>query len=384
MPWELYHSARARRPHPSTLPYSPSNAAIDRQVRLAATELYRHELIYLAFSIVSPFLGAALLRYVLTTLSGAGTLSWFSTTLYVLATGVRPWSHFLARLRERTDSLHDAIHYPSPATQLVADTKLDSLISHMEHLEEELATLKESMAARDKVEEAYDDLNTALDDVERTVRRQDRKIESSRNSQEARLSALEKTVSRVSHTKRADRTNHSVPTARYAPFPDKAGSSSLLSFLLRLTYICWSIITLNFATVPVALHSPSVKTTKTPPVSPSNPKSPVHRINSLQTLETIQEDASEGLLGETFSETDYDEDPKFVDQLVTSPTPLAEDDEPGIQAHVQTRGRKKKPAKPTPQRAFVEVVQDVVTLPYHVAVKVLTAVVPPVQRLFGT
>src|SRR5882762_10826311 len=86
VPWELYHSSRARRTHPSIPPSLDSVHA-----KLAMSELQRLEFIYLSMSIVSPFVGAGLLSYVLDTFSGAESMSWFNATLFVLATGIRPW-----------------------------------------------------------------------------------------------------------------------------------------------------------------------------------------------------------------------------------------------------------------------------------------------------
>lgn len=59
VPWKLYMSARARRPS------SPPLASIDDRTReLARSELRLAELIYLFFTIIAPFLGAFLLRYI--------------------------------------------------------------------------------------------------------------------------------------------------------------------------------------------------------------------------------------------------------------------------------------------------------------------------------
>ena len=60
----------------------------------------------LVLAIVSPVVGAVFLRHVL------NALTWFSTTLSVLATGIRPWSHLIARLKDRTRELDTALHYP--------------------------------------------------------------------------------------------------------------------------------------------------------------------------------------------------------------------------------------------------------------------------------
>ncbi|ETW79707.1 hypothetical protein HETIRDRAFT_459684, partial [Heterobasidion irregulare TC 32-1] len=236
VPWELYHSARARRPHPSISPYSPQSSMEDL-ARLASSELRKHELTYLLLSIVAPFLGAHLLRYVLSTLSGTDAISWFSTTLFVLATGIRPWSHLIARLRDRTGALHDTIHYPSPDAQLIADS---------------------GMAARVRVEEAYEELSAALEDVEHAVKKRERKAESTRTAYEARLVALEKAM-KTAGDKRTDTTHlrlvllgHTPPSLSHGHPP-----SYLSSVLIQWIYVLWSVLTLNYAYDSV---SPSTRT----------------------------------------------------------------------------------------------------------------------------
>ncbi|KAI0246663.1 hypothetical protein BJV78DRAFT_120324 [Lactifluus subvellereus] len=178
VPWELYHVARRRRPHPSfrslNLP-ERDEAAIDVQTRLAAAELQRHEFGYLFISMITPFAGAALLRSILGLVNGVDSISWFSTTLFVFAAGIRPWGHLISRLREHTTLLHDSIHYPSPDTQLIADSRLQSVVDRVVTLEQELSMVKRAMAMRAHVEELHDDLNRSMQNADRAIRKQERK-----------------------------------------------------------------------------------------------------------------------------------------------------------------------------------------------------------------
>ncbi len=59
VPWKLYMSARERRPTTA-----PLGTIDDRARELARSELRLAELIYLFFTIIAPFLGAFLLRYI--------------------------------------------------------------------------------------------------------------------------------------------------------------------------------------------------------------------------------------------------------------------------------------------------------------------------------
>ncbi|KAF7984585.1 hypothetical protein HWV62_13815 [Athelia sp. TMB] len=188
VPWELYRASRPRRPaHP--LPKDASPRA--RLARLAATELRTHEHAYLALTVLSPLLGAAFLRYTLSAITGANGegMGWFSTTLFVLATGTRPWGALLARLRERTAELHDAVHYPSAESAFSAIKKLEGALKRIEALEQELRKTQGL-----GVEAAYDDLSGGLDAVEAALRKGQRKAEATKAAQDRRLAALERSV----------------------------------------------------------------------------------------------------------------------------------------------------------------------------------------------
>ncbi|THH17675.1 hypothetical protein EW146_g3175 [Bondarzewia mesenterica] len=354
VPWELYHSARTRHPHPSISPYDPDDST-KRIADLAATELRRLELVYLLVSIVSPFIGAFLLRYVLATLSGVDAISWFSTTLFVLATGIRPWAHLIARLRDRTNALHDAIHYPSPDAQLIADSKLQAVMANVEKLEEELAIVKGAMAARVRVEEAYEDLNVALEDVERTVRQHERKADSMRAAYETRLAAVEIGV-RAAADRRGDKAQVRLvlpdPTS-YASVHDHS-QPYFLTILMRWIYVFWSVVTLNFSYESVDSRA------RTRHVTAGNGKASLHRTQSPQRLETILEDVCEGDgRGQSGDDSEEEESPE---------------------GRPDERYVRKRPPRHA-SRTFVDLVSDVVTLPYHLSLRILMAIAPPVQRL---
>ena len=195
VPWELYNASRRRRPHPSfrSLNLQENEEAVIKIQTKRATELRRHEFAYLFLSMVTPFAGAALLRSVLRSINGVDSISWFSTTLFVLAAGIRPWGHLTSRLREHTSSLHDSIHYPSPDSQFTADSRLQVVVDRINNLEQELSTVKRAMAMRAYVGD--------LQDTERTIRKQERKAESTRNSYDTRLAILEEVVSRIERTR---------------------------------------------------------------------------------------------------------------------------------------------------------------------------------------
>ena len=152
---------------------------------------------YLFLAALAPFLGVFFLRTVIQTITGEDAAPWFSTTVFVLASSLRPWSHIVSRLRHRVRDLHEAIHYPSPESQLIADSRIQAIHSHVEELELELERVKRTMVLGHAVKEAHDEIFDALEDVERTVKKQDRKAEVNRSHTETRLAELETIVTRL-------------------------------------------------------------------------------------------------------------------------------------------------------------------------------------------
>jgi hypothetical protein len=202
-------------------------------IQLAHSELRTHQGFYLLLTVFSPLLGAMFLRFVLTSVSGADQISWFSTTLFVLATGMRPWSHLLTRLRQRTSDLHDTIHYPSPQSAFVATQKLQGAMKRVETLERELKDIKGRVASNAGVEEIYDDLNGGLEEIEKSVRKNQRRAEAARVAQEKRLAALEKNLAFLLEDRRRSITYGSSPST----------GSSLTYAALVVPRTIWSFVT---------------------------------------------------------------------------------------------------------------------------------------------
>ena len=194
VPWQLYHASRRRRHVPGV----PTPHASERRAsELASAELWRHEMSYLCLAALTPFLGVFFLRTVILTITGEDAAPWFSTTVFVFASSLRPWSHIVSRLRHRVRDLHEAIHYPSPESQLIADSRIQAVHSHIEELERELERVKRTMVLGHAVKEAHDEIFDALEDVERSVKKQDRKVEVNRTLTETRLAEVEAITGRL-------------------------------------------------------------------------------------------------------------------------------------------------------------------------------------------
>ncbi|KAI9453907.1 hypothetical protein BJY52DRAFT_1123208 [Lactarius psammicola] len=365
VPWELYNASRKRRSHPSFRSLNlqeNEEAVIKIQTKRAATELRRQEFAYLFLSMVTPFAGAALLRSVLMSINGVDPISWFSTTLFVLAAGVRPWSHLTSRLREHTSSLQDSIHYPSPESQFIVDSRLQVVVNRINGLEQELSTVKRAMAMRAYVDDMHEELNSALQDTERTIRKQERRVESTRNSYDTRLAMLEKAISGIERT-HGGRVRGTIlsDTSSTSGHPYKSLEfvvDTILHFLRELA----NSLTLG---PPSTQASP-----KTPPAF-MVPGPSLHHAKppNWPQLGTIKEDAMEQ------PNTDRRDEHSSLGQS-DNEAPLTSCQSDLDDVGVSRRCHRQSPLNMT------NVIANVVSLPYRLAVGIIVAVFPPLQHFF--
>lgn len=186
VPWSLYQKARPRR-RPTFLP-TPSTVE-ERYRQLATSELRQLELLFLTLTATSPFIGAFLLRYSTAAVIGPDAVSWFSTGLFVLATGMRPWSHIVDRLSQRTVDLHDVIHYPSSdSTANDMRTQMEDMYKRVGALEKTLAKTKAKVGH--ELDDMYDHLEEGIGAVGRTIKRHEKKFE----KQEEKTKEIEENV----------------------------------------------------------------------------------------------------------------------------------------------------------------------------------------------
>jgi hypothetical protein len=181
VPWVLYQKTRyQKRPdhdvHPSLL---------DKQRELAVSEIRKIELYTMTLATVSPFIGAYLLRYAIQTVLGPDYISWFSTGLFVMATGVRPWSHLVERFNQRTTDLKEFIHQTSHHEDKEPSASLSQRIND---LEDSLAIV-ESLLKRMQ-EDTVDYVDKNVDGVKRLIQRNEKRY----SRQGERLRSLEQTV----------------------------------------------------------------------------------------------------------------------------------------------------------------------------------------------
>ncbi|KAG1750488.1 uncharacterized protein EDB91DRAFT_1107718 [Suillus paluster] len=189
VPWSLYHLSRPRRRSPD-LP-RPQTSEQDPYHQLASSELHKLEVFYLFLTVLSPLLGALILRTIIISVAGPETISWFSTSLFILATGIRPWKHAVERLRQRTKDLHTVIHYP-PASSPDTQSQIEALTARIAGLDAQLKECKETVKLL--TEDIFDHVEGAVQGLERSIRKQDKKNDAVYSAQGSRLETVEQNV----------------------------------------------------------------------------------------------------------------------------------------------------------------------------------------------
>jgi hypothetical protein len=231
--------------------------------------------------VLSPFFGAFVLRYVASTVLGTDVISWFSTSLFILATGIRPLKHVVERVQARVTDLHDVIHYPPPSAAVEENTQalLKKATRRVVELEKMVKILDAKMAEiRDDVYDCMD----AVDSVENIVQQSEKDYDSARTSQETRLATLEAVIDSFRKGK-GTATN----VFQFSSRGSRQSRGSLIDWVVSFI----SYITGSLTQYPA---SPQIST------SPRSPKSPTSSFRSVRPsrrrtfpssrLETIPED----------------------------------------------------------------------------------------------
>ncbi|KAF9494753.1 hypothetical protein BDN71DRAFT_1448547 [Pleurotus eryngii] len=173
VPWSLYHACRAR--------HKVAAQSAGASTKSAASSLLSLELFFLALTVLSPLLGALLLRIVGNAIVGPDALSWFNVTLFVLATGLRPWRHLVDRIAGATEEMQGIVcegacggrcQSPSETEERQQSEEqraqqYDILLHRLEAMETELSKLKTRMRVRQ--DELYDYVDEAVEAVDRRI-----------------------------------------------------------------------------------------------------------------------------------------------------------------------------------------------------------------------
>lgn len=184
VPWELYYAARTRRILQSASAEETTDPELARRRRAAMTELQFTELVSLAMTVLSPFAGAYLLYFARATLSDPDHyVNPFSIRLFVLASGIRPWAHFLSLVKSRSLFLQEEVHYPS--------TEVQRMKKKVDRLEVELSSLRRAFVTKSDIRTLREGLDVPLNQLSKAVRKYERKEEYLRLSSEERFALME-------------------------------------------------------------------------------------------------------------------------------------------------------------------------------------------------
>ncbi|KAF5390814.1 hypothetical protein D9757_004511 [Collybiopsis confluens] len=228
IPWILYHNSRPRLPPRSSHP----PAAQSSHVKRAASELRLLEFFFFTLAVASPFLGVNLLRYVTYAVTGQDIHSWFSIGLFVLATGVRPWSHLVQRFTQRVTDLHDIVHYESSPNK--GETEDVSEMKHqLEALSSRLVDMEKSMIKMQKkltkdTNEVYDYIDEQIDPVEQMVKKHEKALEYVLHLPSSLLApgTSSRQLKNLSPPKQLSPLNSPSVSLKYLQSPNHSGSSS--------------------------------------------------------------------------------------------------------------------------------------------------------------
>lgn len=234
------------------------------------------EFIFFTFAVVSPLLGAYLLRYVTFAVTGQDIHSWFSTGLFVLATGVRPWSHLVQRFNRRVTDLHDIVHYHSAEKEGDDDEvsemrqQLEVLRSQVREMEKVMEKLNKKLAK--ETNEVYEYVDERAETVEQAVKRHEKALEyvlqlpntplvPSRPSLSSKSSSSSKLSSPLG-------TPSSSASSKYLQSPNHSGATSPVALKLETIHEGKEILPSKTS------NTPAVKTVLVKATSASVPSSP--------------------------------------------------------------------------------------------------------------
>ncbi|KAI0632774.1 hypothetical protein C8Q77DRAFT_1059551 [Trametes polyzona] len=378
IPWQLYLSARPRKQQRRHASKKYDDEKVAHLLALAETELRRHELFYLVLALSSPFIGATFLRYVLSALGDHNALSWFSTTLFVLATGIRPWTHLVNRLNERTQELHDALHTPAEDslahTQEEMQRTLEAALQRIDALEHQVQDLQEGLRRSEQLREVCDDLSEVLGDVERTSKRSERKAETARSALGARIATVELGLIQLEERRRKDIA--AIEAAGFR-FPERAvlfeqARAHFWSLVRRVVYFRRVLWLLGLDEPSKSPSSPSAENGNGAPhvytsgialTRVRSPEREKHLTPVAPRLETIPE------------ADDSDSEGTFVSDKAAGRSRSRS------KSGSSATGRPRVSKAPSYRQQAFEYAQSAVLWPYRTSVRVLVAVLPPVAKI---
>ncbi|KAI0776709.1 hypothetical protein BD413DRAFT_522099 [Trametes elegans] len=306
---------------------------------------------------------------------------------------MRPWTHLVNRLNDRTQELHDTLNAPSEEdlahAQEETQRTLSAALQRIAALERECRDLREAVERAEQLREVCDDLSEILGDVERATKRNERKADTVRSAIGARIAAVELGLV---HLERRRQEDMAAIEATGFRFP---GKSVLFAQAREYAWLLAQKVLSYLRTLLWVLGAKDPFATK-PPTSPRpGGNTTVHGANGNGTAQTT------GIL---LNRIQSPERGKHVAHTAPSlaTIPEAEDsdsegtfvsDKDGIGARKgslsrsRSRSRSRSSSSGTrPRRAStygqyaLEYAQGAVLWPYRLSTRILVAVLPPVEK----
>lgn len=182
VPWAYYESARTRRiihqksstekSKASLLNTQKEDEAYFKRMqqehakrKLITAELRRHELAGLLWVVLSPAIAGYTLQYSRYLLSNVDKyISAFNVTVFILAASIKPISHVMVLLQERTMFLQ--------SEALISESQVQALQTKMDLLEKELYGLRKAYATKkDLGQVVSEDINPSLQQLAKALKR---------------------------------------------------------------------------------------------------------------------------------------------------------------------------------------------------------------------
>ncbi|GAA5798163.1 hypothetical protein EDC94DRAFT_601678 [Helicostylum pulchrum] len=199
-PWAYYESARSRRiihQHSSAEKtkaglsnsredeaYANRMQAEHQKRKLITAELRRHELAGLVWVIFSPIIAGYTLQYSRLLLSNVDRyISAFNVTVFTLAASIKPLSHVIVLLQERTLFLQ--------SEALVTETQVQLLQSRLDLVEKELFGLRKAYATKKDLGQMTEEINPTLHQLAKTLKRFEKRDMNLRSWTEEQFTAID-------------------------------------------------------------------------------------------------------------------------------------------------------------------------------------------------
>ncbi|KAI8091533.1 hypothetical protein BDF21DRAFT_332741 [Thamnidium elegans] len=199
-PWAYYESARSRRiihQHSSSEKtkaglsntredeaYTNRMQSEHQKRKLITAELRRHELAGLVWVIFSPIIAGYTLQYSRLLLSNVDRyISAFNVTVFTLAASIKPLSHVIVLLQERTLFLQ--------SEALVTETQVQLLQSRLDLVEKELFGLRKAYATKKDLGQMTEEINPTLHQLAKTLKRFEKRDMTLRSWTEEQFTAID-------------------------------------------------------------------------------------------------------------------------------------------------------------------------------------------------